>query len=112
MTAAIPRRSKYGSKIVTYDGVKYHSAAEARRAMELDILIKCKKIQRWERQIPFAIEINGVHVCRVVVDFRVYPLAGMWWLEEVKGHETPVYKLKRKLFAACYPNLDYRVLNV
>jgi len=98
----------------TYGGVVYHSKAEANRAAELDIMKHAGKIAAWTRQVPFPIEVNGVYICTVVVDFRICPTAakGGSWLEEIKGHETETYKIKAKLLLACYPGIDYRVVKV
>lgn len=96
----------------TYNGQVYHSKAEAKKAAELDLMKKTGQIVTWTSQVPFPIEVNGVYICTVIVDFRVCPTAfkGTSYLLEVKGHETQLYKLKRKLLKACYPDLDYRVV--
>jgi Protein of unknown function (DUF1064) len=98
----------------TYGGRVYHSKAEANRAAELDILKHAGKIAAWTSQVPFPIEVNGVYICTVIADFRVCPTAAKSgsWVEEIKGMETEIYKLKRKLLMACYPKLDYRVIHV
>lgn len=102
------RRSKYGSRKTEYKGDKYDSLAEARRAAELDVLVKGGKISGWERQVPYVITVNGVYICTYLVDFRVTENDSKAWVEDVKGYATPVYRLKKKLFAACYPHIDFR----
>lgn len=94
----------------TYAGVVYQSAAEAKYAFGLDGLKSAGRIKGWERQVPIEIVVNGVLVCKLKVDFRVWPITGNPWLIEVKGHETELCRLKRKLLKACRPELDYRVV--
>jgi hypothetical protein len=113
LTAMQKKRSKYGSRKTEYDGNMYDSMAEAKRAMELDVLLKCGKIARYVRQFPYAITVNGIYICTYIVDFRVEErIEGPWWIEDVKGMATPVYKLKAKLFRACYPQIDFREIAV
>ena len=96
----------------TYAGRVYHSKAEAKYAFELDALKAARRIKDWEPQVVVEIVVNGILICKLKVDFRVWPIAGNPWLIEVKGHETEVYRLKRKLLRACHPELDYRVVKV
>jgi len=96
----------------TYAGRVYHSRAEAKYAFELDALKAAGRIKEWEPQVVIWIVVNEVKICKLTVDFRVWPLKGNPWLIEVKGHETEVYKLKRKLLKVCRPELDYRVVRV
>lgn len=77
----------------TYAGVVYHSKAEAIRAAELDLLLRCGEITQWERQVPFI--LGDV---RYVVDFLVMDRDGTTHAEEVKGFETPMFKLNRRLW--------------
>ncbi len=106
------RRNKYGSKKTEYAGAMYDSKAEAQRAAELDVLMKCGEIAGWERQVPYVIVVNGVYVCTYIVDFRVTESGVKFWAEDVKGFSTPVFRLKEKLFRACYPNVDLRILKI
>jgi hypothetical protein len=94
----------------TYKGVVYDSKSEMLRAFELDALKAAGKILDWERQWPFTLAVNGITICKFVVDFRVRETPGNVYYEEVKGWETPEYKLKLKLFKAIYQNVDYRII--
>ncbi len=105
-------RPKYGNRITTYNGRKYHSAAEAKQAMELDILLKAKKIISWDAQVPMPIKVNGHYICTLIIDFGVRESADKFYYLETKGRETDVSKLKRKLLMACYPGIDYRINGV
>lgn len=96
----------------TYNGRVYHSAAEARYAAHLDLLVKMGTLWDWKAQVPFPIIIRGTKICSVVIDFIVVPEGtdAKPYYVEVKGMETAVWKLKRKLLLACYPGIDLRVV--
>ena len=96
----------------TYAGRVYHSKSEAKYAFELDALKAAGRIKDWTPQVAREIVVEGVKICKVVIDFEVIPIAGKPWYIEVKGVESEVYKLKRKLLRACFPDLDYRVVRV
>lgn len=95
---------KYRNKPTDYNGVRYHSKAEARFAADLDILQKHGAVAHWLRQVPFDLPGGTVHR----VDFLVFyppvegePL-GHWELIEVKGRETPIGALKRRQVQEIY----------
>lgn len=102
-------RNKYGAKKTMYRNCLYHSKKEAEFAMELDSELLKKKIAGWHRQVDLNIKVNGIHVCKAVVDFLVIHLDGSKEYVEVKGYATDVWKLKRKLVAAVYPDIKYTV---
>ena len=93
----------------TYKGIVYDSKAEAKRAFELDMLKAAGKVMWWERQIAFPLLVEGKLICKFVVDFEVHAPTEKYY-EEIKGWETPEYKLKLKLFKALYPFVDYRII--
>lgn len=72
-----------------------------------------EKVDSWERQIPFRLEVNGVLICKYVVDFLVRYADGRRELVEVKGYWTDVAKLKVKLFRATFlrdhPEIIYTI---
>ena len=98
----------------TYAGRIYHSKSEAKYAFELDRQKSIGMIWDWEPQIALPIRLNGIHICNVVVDFRVKAgPACEWRYVEVKGFETEIYKLKRKLLLAMYgKDFNYEVVKV
>jgi hypothetical protein len=89
----------------------YASKAEARYARYLDALVKAGEVRRWEPQVRVALKVNGRKVCDMVPDFAVWTKSGDMEYREVKGHQTPVWRLKLKLFAALFPNVVYRVVS-
>jgi hypothetical protein len=94
-----PKR-KYGNVPTEYDGITYDSAAEARYAQQLDIRMKAKDIVGWGRQQRIPLVVNRVRICTMVVDFWICHRDHRRENVEIKGFETAVYKLKRKLFEA------------
>lgn len=108
------RANKYGARKREYRGVVYDSIKEANYAAELHLRVLAKDILCWERQITIPIDVNGMPVCNVVVDFLITHNDGSMELVEVKGFETPVFKLKLKLLRATFlhenPEFTYTVV--
>src|ERR1035437_9999650 len=95
-------QNKYRNIKQTYDGYNYDSKFEASYAAELDIRVRAKDIKSWERQFKIALGANGFHFCNYYCDFRVLHNDKSYELVEIKGMETDVYKLKRKLLEALW----------
>ena len=105
------RRRGWGSAVKTvYDGVLYASKAEARYAQHLDLLKAARQIRGWERQVRWPLIVEGVKICTIVPDFKVLKKGGGFKIVEVKGFVTPVWRLKRKLFEALHPEVEYVVV--
>ncbi len=102
--------NKYRNEKTELNGVVYDSKKEARYAQELYLRVRAGDIDSWERQIPISLNVQGHHICKVIVDFVISHNDGSLEYVEVKGHETAVYKLKRKLIAALYPDIKYTVV--
>jgi hypothetical protein len=89
------RRSKYRAKPTEYDGRRYDSIAEAKRAMELDLLKQHGAVRWWLPQVPVPIGEPGVDkpyrvdflVCHVGVDGSESICA-----EDVKGVDTASFR--------------------
>lgn len=109
MTESIWPALKYGNQpVVTIDGERFDSKAEARRCGELLLLQRAGAIRELRRQVRFLLipsqrDSAGKVVREVsyVADF-VYeePAAADVWrlvVEDVKGVRTEAYRLKRKL---------------
>jgi hypothetical protein len=96
--------NKYGAKRVEIDGYKFDSKREAERYQELKLLEKTTKLHLIEVHPKFEIEHNGVKICKVILDFWYCDNkdGGIFIYEDVKGMDTPVSRLKRKLVKAFY----------
>jgi len=93
----------------TYNGIVYHSKAEALYAFGLDALKSAGEIKGWVRQVPFPLQVNGKLICKFVVDFVVAEHEHDV-IHEVKGWQSPEYKLQLKLFKALYPDMPYKLV--
>jgi hypothetical protein len=101
------KRSKYGNKRTpSADGIAHHSAKEARRWDQLRMMERAGAISELGRQVRFKLIVAGMLITTYVCDFR-YRMGNDLIVEDVKGHRTPVYVIKRKLMKAC---LDIEVL--
>ena len=91
------RRNKYGVSSRadrTWKGITYHSKSEMIRAKDLDILIRCGEIKSYESQVKFALGKDFNYVA----DFVVTMPGGAKHVEEIKGFETSLFKITRRLW--------------
>lgn len=99
------KRSKYGNRITfAVDGKKFHSAKECARYGELKLLERAGQITNLVLQPRFKLVANITYVA----DFQ-YQEKGVLVVEDVKGVETQTFKIKKKLFKFCYPDLELRI---
>ena len=98
--------TKYGAQRTECgSGHSHPSKAEAKRCGQLTMLVRCKLISELEQQPKFPCIIGGVKVCTYIADFSYRDGTGVLIIEDVKGQPTPVYRLKKKLVEALYPNV-------
>lgn len=102
MTPLPPRRSKYGNRRVTVDGIGFASVKEAARYGELKLLERIGEIEQLSLQPRFPLKVNGKLVCTYVADFSYLDRAGKVVVEDVKGHRTREYINKANLFEALH----------
>ena len=103
------RLNKFGAVKTVVDGITFHSGAEARRYQQLKLLERAGHIRQIELQPVYKIEIGGKHVCKVILDFRYFD-GEQRVVEDVKGRDTAVSRLKRKLVEASYPGTKVTVV--
>lgn len=95
--------NKYKAIKTEYNGVLYASKAEAKRAMELDLMEKDYLITDVQRQPKFPIVINGKTVFTYIADFSYFDEEKKQFIvEDVKGMRTPMFNLKKKCVEAQY----------
>jgi hypothetical protein len=104
---SLSKPHKYGAKATIYNGVKYPSKAQARRAEELDLEMKAGSVAWWIGEPVFRLGVSE-NVYRA--DFLVvWPLektvfAGFGiHVEDVKGKETQKFQRDKKLWARYGP---------
>ena len=102
-----PKGSKYGSKKVEINGIRFDSKKEARRYLQLSAMELAGQIQDLRLQVKYELipaqRIDGKVVeknCSYVADF-VYEQDGKTVVEDVKGYKQStayaVFAIKRKL---------------
>lgn len=107
--------SKYNNKKTQVDMYIFDSILEARRYKQLALLKKANKISNLELQPHFLLQEgfrkNGKTYRKIeyIADFQ-YEKNGQVVVEDVKGKETEVFKLKRKLFEYNYPRLSLKII--
>ena len=96
--------SKYHSKPIIIDNVRFHSQKEARRYSDLKVLLQAGRIEDLHLQPRFPLFVKEKLICTYVADFEYYSHDSVKWIvEDVKGVRTKEYQIKRKLFEALYP---------
>ena len=111
------RRTKYNANKVKLDGYTFDSQAEARRYRELLLAQKAGEINqlkvhpRFKLIAGFTYKGKRVRPVFYEADFE-YWQDGRHVVEDVKGFETAVFKIKMKLFLCQYPEVDFRITKV
>ena len=109
----INKTNKYSNAKVKIDGIKFDSKKEANRYLELKMLERAGVISNLILQPKFLLQEsfkrNGKthRAIFYVADFE-YIKDGKRIVEDVKGFKTDVYKLKKKLFLAKYPQVEFK----
>ena len=109
-------QSKYNNKKTQIDMYVFDSVAEAKRYKELKLLERAGEISNLELQPRFILQDsfkkNGRTYRKIeyVADFK-YIEKGKIIVEDVKGIQTDVFKIKHKLFEKIYPELELKIIN-
>lgn len=109
--------NKYRNKKVQIDMYVFDSIAESKRYKELVLLQRAGKIKELQLQPKFLLQEsfrkNGKTYRKIeyIADF-MYEENGQVIVEDVKGKETEVFRLKHKLFEKKYPKLELRIIKI
>lgn len=107
--------NKYRNKKVQVDMYVFDSIAESVRYKELKLLERAGEISELTLQPRFllqeAFRKNGKSYRKIeyIADFQ-YIEKGKTIVEDVKGIQTDVFKLKHKIFEKLYPDLELRII--
>ena len=111
------KRSKYNAIPTTYNGIVYHSKKEAQFAEKLDLMLKAHEIDYVLRQVPFDLGAGIIYRAdfvalakRDVISKCTHIIQWQITVYEVKGMETPAWKLKHKLFKEKYPLIQLEIV--
>ena len=100
--------SKYGNRRTEVDSIVFASKREAERYQNLCLLEKAGEISDLSCQPRFPLVVQGMKVCTYVADFEYREKDNpVLVVEDVKGHKTREYVLKKKLMKALY-GIDVR----
>ncbi len=110
--------SKYKNVKIKIDGIKFDSKAESERYAELRILEKAGMISNLQLQPKFELQSkfrhNGKALAAIcyIADFSYHEKTSEKIIvEDVKGVETDVFKIKRKMFLRLYGDThDLRIV--
>jgi hypothetical protein len=103
LAEAVKKPSKYGNKKIVIDGITFDSKKEGRRYEYLKHLQTSGAIQDLRCHHQIALIVKGIEICRYEMDFDYAIVdSGDHVIEDVKGHKTAVYQLKKKLLKAIY----------
>ena len=106
------RRQKYGA-VGVHDPEHgfFHSKREHRRFFVLRLREKAGEIRNLKRQVPYALNVNGQLIGKIVMDFTYDELTDIginqlsqWQFidEDCKGYQTDLSKWQHKLFKAVF----------
>ena len=98
------------------DGQVYHSKAEFIRGQELRVMEQARVIEDLRRQPAFELSPAYDHPSKgrikpeyYLADFSYAEIeTGLRVVEDVKGHETDLFKSKWKRVQKLYPDVDFR----
>jgi hypothetical protein len=98
--------NKYHNVPTEVDGYRFDSIAEAARYQQLKLMEKAGEIENLladKKGLRLPVFINGFKVFDYEADFLyVEKRTGLSVYEDVKGHRTPEYRLKKKCVEAYY----------
>lgn len=99
--------SKMGNRKTEVDGIVFDSQLEANRYCELKLLKESGEINGFGRQPSFVLDEGGT---RYRPDFIVCGKDGQIHVEDAKGHETAVFRMKQRQWNAVYPWLPLKII--
>lgn len=97
------RRNKYNARATVVDGIRFDSLAEARRYETLRLLERANEIRDLRVHTAWTLRIGERRICKYECDFEYWATkTGEHVVEDVKGHITREYRIKRELMLALY----------
>lgn len=106
-------RNKYHNQKVKIGTEKFDSKRESRRHSDLLLLQRAGKISGLERQPKFKLldkiswKGKTLRTIHYIADFKYIDEDGKAVVEDSKGFQTALYKLKRHMFLCLYPEYKF-----
>lgn len=109
------RNSKYNSYTVIVNDISFDSIMESRFYLRLLEMKAAKQIKSFDMQVTYELQpkfkdkISGksVRAITYIADFVITDSMDNVMVVDVKGKETDVFKLKKKLFQYKYPDIRF-----
>jgi len=98
----IPKRMKYRNVKTVIDDITFDSKKEASYYGKLKLLVKSGDVLSFERKVRYKLIVNGQLICTYVSDFDVVWKDSGLKVTDVKGVQTPMFKIKSKLMKAIH----------
>jgi hypothetical protein len=102
--------TKFGARKVEIDGHTFASAAEAGRYGQLKLLERAREIKALGIHPAYPLRVNGVLIGTYTADFAYFE-GGRQIVEDVKGMVTAEASLRMRVFMACYPGHELRIVD-
>lgn len=98
-----PTSHKYGARPCTYNGRRYDSRLEAGWAQAFDLMLRAGELKAVEPQYRVDLYFFNARGDKIrwrpwKIDFRLAQPDGTFNLVEVKGLQTPDFKMKQDIF--------------
>lgn len=108
-------KNKYNNRKPEVDGIVFDSQKEADYYMDLKLAKMAGEIKDFELQPEFILQEgfrdkngNWHRAIKYRADFKVINNDGRIEVIDTKGYKTPVYRIKKKLLLAKYPDINFR----
>lgn len=102
--------NKFSAKKVTLDGMTFASKAEANRYAQLKLMERARAISDLQVQPLYPLVVNGIVIGTYKPDFS-YDENKKRICEDVKGVVTEAASLRMRVFRACYPSIELRIVD-
>ncbi len=99
-------KNKYNAKKTVFGGRKYDSKFEAKVAADLEWRKKAGELKEIIPQFKIPLAVNGHHIANYYMDFKVIHKDGQVEFIEVKGFETPVWRMKWRILEAIKDEIE------
>ena len=109
--------NKYKNRKVVIDGIEFDSQKEGTRYCELKLMQKAKIISNLQLQPKFVLQEGfkkkgkTYQAITYIADFMYFDnIEKRTIVEDTKGMQTEVFRIKHKLFEYKYPDLELKIL--
>jgi hypothetical protein len=102
--------NKFSAQKTEIDGLTFDSRSEANRYAQLKLMERGKAIRDLQVHPAFPLRVNGTLIGTYKPDF-VYTEGKRTIVEDVKGIVTEAASLRMRVFMACFPTHELRIVD-